>query len=302
MLYELNFEKIPRIISSYTVTRRTVWQIADPYHILIYIQDGECTIECNNSLYQLKSGDVFFIPAMQLYTRRPFGEGTCTLSYIHFTQELLGYDTEEEAARKILAIKEKIDAEVLHEGAEASVLTSAYIPTHLVSHKDLLEYFDKIEKTFSKKRVESHLLSSALLFQMLTKINECTLQSLFEAGVTAALPSIPHKLKKAILYIRANATREITLSELSRICAVSKQQLIRYFKSELNTTPSAYITALRINRAKEMLLTQPHLLMKEIGEEVGYEDQHYFTRVFIKVTGETPSQYKYRIHHYTPDP
>ena len=45
MIYFYESAELPQISMAYSVIRRTVWRIADPYHILIYIKSGECKIE-----------------------------------------------------------------------------------------------------------------------------------------------------------------------------------------------------------------------------------------------------------------
>ena len=81
---------------------------------------------------------------------------------------------------------------------------------------------------------------------------------------------------------------------------MSKQHLIRCFKNYLHTTPTQYILEFKIAKAKEFLFNQQDLSIKEIANELGIDDQHYFSRMFKKLCGETPSEYKYRVHHYVP--
>ena len=66
-------------------------------------------------------------------------------------------------------------------------------------------------------------------------------------------------LRRAIGFIRANYKEKITLTDLCRAAAVSPQQMIRYFKSELSATPGRYINEVKIDRAKELFLTHPDL-------------------------------------------
>ena len=54
---------------------------------------------------------------------------------------------------------------------------------------------------------------------------------------------------------------------------------------------SAYLNEYRVNRARQLML-DPRLNMKDIGAAVGYSDANYFTRVFKRLTGQTPSEYR----------
>ncbi len=109
---------------------------------------------------------------------------------------------------------------------------------------------------------------------------------------------VPRNLKRVIEYIIANYSKPITLDDLACLCHVSKQQVIRYFKVSLHTTPIQYINNYRLSQAKELLFRQTHLTLKEIAAELGYENPHYFTRLFTSTYGETPSQHRTRIKNY----
>ena len=82
---------------------------------------------------------------------------------------------------------------------------------------------------------------------------------------------------------------------MCRACAVSRPQMIRYFRTFLNTTPNAYITQYRMNKARELLMNAPQMSVKEISAELGFDDQCYFSRVFTRCTGETPTAYRERV-------
>nr|MCR5032076.1 helix-turn-helix transcriptional regulator [Lachnospiraceae bacterium] len=66
-------------------------------------------------------------------------------------------------------------------------------------------------------------------------------------------------------------------------------------KNEMDISPSDYLATVRMDKAKELLRTTD-LKIRDISLEVGYEDDHVFTRRFKKYTGKTPGQY--RSEHY----
>ena len=63
------------------------------------------------------------------------------------------------------------------------------------------------------------------------------------------------------------------------------------FSQETGCTFKEYLTEIRIRRAKELLRTTP-LRSADIAYEVGYNDPHYFSYVFRKNTGLTPSEFR----------
>ena len=66
MIYRFNLERLPQAARAYSVIRRTVWQVADPYHILIYVRDGSCTLETGGKQYRVNEGDILFIEKLNV--------------------------------------------------------------------------------------------------------------------------------------------------------------------------------------------------------------------------------------------
>ena len=91
--------------------------------------------------------------------------------------------------------------------------------------------------------------------------------------------------------IRAHYTEDISLTSLAAKYNISMGHLSKIIKEHLQVNFSDYIAALRIQRAKE-LLSDESLSIQEIAEIVGYDDYFYFTKVFKKVEGISPSKYR----------
>jgi YesN/AraC family two-component response regulator len=64
------------------------------------------------------------------------------------------------------------------------------------------------------------------------------------------------------------------------------------FKKETGHTFVNYLNMLRIKEAQKLLLAQRDLPVCAIGQQVGYDNKHYFTKVFKKYTGTTPGAYR----------
>ena len=65
----------------------------------------------------------------------------------------------------------------------------------------------------------------------------------------------------------------------------------KLFKQCFKVNFSAYLNEYRVNKARQLIL-DPRLSLKDIGAAVGYSDANYFTRVFKRLTGQTPSEYR----------
>jgi two-component system response regulator YesN len=68
--------------------------------------------------------------------------------------------------------------------------------------------------------------------------------------------------------------------------------LSKLFKQETGLTLTDYITEMRLRKAKYLLKNSPDLKIHEIGAEVGYGDPAYFNKLFKRVVGVTPNEYK----------
>ncbi|WP_226035118.1 response regulator [Aquibacillus saliphilus] len=92
-------------------------------------------------------------------------------------------------------------------------------------------------------------------------------------------------------YLRNNYQKDITLSDISEQFYLSREYISRKFKQQFNKTITDYVTALRIEKAKE-LLENPYLKVYEIASSVGYLNDKYFIKVFKKTVGITPKEFQ----------
>ncbi|MNP47625.1 HTH-type transcriptional regulator YesS [compost metagenome] len=72
--------------------------------------------------------------------------------------------------------------------------------------------------------------------------------------------------------------------------------LSKLFKQETGLTLTEYITEIRIRKAKQLLRSSPGMKVHKIGAEVGYPDPAYFNKLFKRMVGVTPNEYK-KIRH-----
>lgn len=96
------------------------------------------------------------------------------------------------------------------------------------------------------------------------------------------------------LYLQEHYNKPVSLVELSMQFGLVPNYLSSLFKREHGMSPGEYQTRLRVDKAKEIMDRTPGILLKQVANEVGYEDPLYFSRVFKKVTGQSPSEYLQR--------
>lgn len=101
----------------------------------------------------------------------------------------------------------------------------------------------------------------------------------------------PSTIKMIVGEMKQHYTENITLTDLSRKYGISPGHLSGLIKEELQLSFSEYIASKRLQKAKE-LLADESLSIEEIAERVGYSDYFYFTKVFKKNCGISPSKYR----------
>ena len=101
----------------------------------------------------------------------------------------------------------------------------------------------------------------------------------------------PTVVKQIIAEMKQNYTSNITLTDLSKKYGISISYLSSLIKEELQLSFSEYIASKRVQKAKELLANEK-LSIEDIAEQVGYSDYFYFTKVFKKVAGISPSKYR----------
>lgn len=98
-------------------------------------------------------------------------------------------------------------------------------------------------------------------------------------------------IRSAIQYIEQNNTVSIRINELADMCFMSENAFRRLFKLYAGMLPSDYINKLKMEKAKICL--KDHMLsVSETAQILDFNDTAYFSRVFKKYTGQTPSRYR----------
>ena len=100
------------------------------------------------------------------------------------------------------------------------------------------------------------------------------------------------QLAPVMAYLKEHLTDpDLSLDALAQLAGVSDVYLRRIFKKQYGIAPVAYVTRERIRLAKDFLLRIEGIHIAEVAEQVGYRDPLYFSRLFKKHTGLSPSEY-----------
>lgn len=99
-------------------------------------------------------------------------------------------------------------------------------------------------------------------------------------------------VERAISFIAGNYMRDLSLDDVAKAVYLSSGYLSIIFKEETGYTVLEYITYVRMQKAKGLLLKMPALKVKDIAEQLGYNNVQSFLRYFKKYYGETPMAFR----------
>ena len=92
-------------------------------------------------------------------------------------------------------------------------------------------------------------------------------------------------------YIRNNYMKEISMQDAARMMNYSDAYFCKLFKQCFDQNFTSYLTGFRVNEAKK-LLKDRSISVKDVSMQVGYYDSNYFAKVFKRITGMIPSEYR----------
>ncbi|WHE86947.1 response regulator transcription factor [Lachnoanaerobaculum gingivalis] len=142
-----------------------------------------------------------------------------------------------------------------------------------------IKAFDYLLKPWKEEKL------TGLISEAIVNIKELSLEN-------SANENLQESQKSAIKkYIKENYKRDISAGDVAGILGYSDVYFSKIFKQLFDDTFINYLTKVRIEKAK-VLLKDVSFNIKEVGASVGYTDSNYFTKVFKRAVGMSPSEYR----------
>jgi len=101
----------------------------------------------------------------------------------------------------------------------------------------------------------------------------------------------PPVIAKARTYIHEHQTEELSLAQVAKAVNMSSFYFCKMFKKVVGINFTEYVARVRIEKSKNLLLN-PNLRVSEIAFEVGFQSLTHFNRVFKKILGQSPTDYR----------
>lgn len=292
-MFSIKSNELPKIRFIGDISYRTPWthfnRRTDEFIIYI-IKQGKMYIQEESEKFILKKNDFFIFEPNK--THFGYQASECEYFYIHFqypSMHKLNNVSESELAEELQLRRYHASASNCLSESFPNDSTS-YLPKHqkLISYDHvsilLSEYIDHYgtHQENYKELVSGELL--VLLLNISREYTNSLLQDSNSKNKTLATA------QEILNYLNAEYSQKITSTMISEKFEKNYDHLNRCFKRMTNHSILNYLNLIRISKAKRLIATT-HLNFNEIGYLVGVENPYYFSRLFKKITGISPSEY-----------
>lgn len=151
------------------------------------------------------------------------------------------------------------------------------------SHSVRASVWNAVYETFSYEELKERI------FQLVERLNQQGEDMAEDGNGEEAMPQMVVMIEQ---YLVDNYQRNIKSGELSMEFGFVSEYISRIFKKYVGLSPSRYLTKIRMEKACQLIKNHPGIQVKEVADQVGYKDIHYFSKVFRKEMGVWPSEYK----------
>lgn len=234
-------------------------------YLFFIVVDGQGSLEYGSKRISLSPGDCVFIDCTEPYSHIT-SKNPWKLQWVHFNGETMP----------------GIYGKYQERGGQP-----VFRPQNIEDYKNILDAI------FSISASEDYLRDMKIneqLSSLLTKIMEMSWIPEAQASMKRGTGR-EYSLQDIKAYLDANWNKKTVLDELAEMFYINKYYLARLFKNQYGSSILNYVMDQRITQAKKMLRFTDKQI-EVIGRDCGFEDANYFTRMFKKVEGSSPSEYR----------
>lgn len=235
-------------------------------YILMYCVEGEGWFEIDNQIQKVAANHVFILPKGKTHRYGSENKKPWTIYWIHFDGE---------------------KADFLAEGFDKALLVLPEKNSRIEERFKLFEeIFSTLKNGYSKSNLDFSIIS---LFYFLGSLKYL---SAYRANndVNQA-PQQRDVAEEAIHYMRENVRKRITLKEIANYVGFSSSHFSLLFQRKTGYSPLNYLIHLKIQEACHQL-DFSDMKINQISMLIGFEDPFYFSRIFTKTMGISPSEYR----------
>jgi len=249
--------------------------VSSPFARIYMVERGSAKVIMPNGTYTIEPGNLYLIPAFVTHSYE--NDSTFILYYIHIYDEQNIFDrlsfpfkVEADNADNIL-ITRLLNINPGRELRRSNPDTYDNMPTLIqnIVQNNQFPFYSIIE-------------TKGILLQLFSR---------FLAKASYKREIVDKRIIRIVRYIRENIDLNININELASICYLTNDHFIRLFKKEMQCTPIQYINRKKIEKAQLMLLISEKSI-KDIAYDLSFDNISYFYRLFKRMTGIAPNQYR----------
>lgn len=247
-------------------------------YLFFTVTSGKGKLEYQGQQYELSAGDCVFIDCRKGYKQ---------VASDHMTVEV------DKTGSRIPRYDELWNLSWIHfDGAMMEAIISKYKERGgKVTFRGDRRYKELVQSVFSIASFDSYVRDMQIQEQ-LTRLLTYLMEDAWEQETVDVHTAPKRKLVKDVKeYIDLNYKERMSLESLAERFYINKEYLAQIFKEEYGFTVNGYISQVRVSKAKNLLRFTDDT-MDAIGAAVGIEDGNYFARVFKRVEGISPSEYR----------
>lgn len=255
--------------------------VNSPFTRLYYVTEGAARILLPTGIQELKPDHLYLVPSFTTHSY------LCDTHFAHYYLHIYEDHQSESSILEDFSFPTEIPAGDLELplikrlcGINPTMQLPQSDPTSYDNNPTLIKNIIKNKQRTFCDKVESR----GIVYQLMARF-------LKDAQPKAEIND--DRIQKVLSYIRKNIYKTIDIDSLAAISCLSKDHFIRLFRKEVNNTPLQYINQKKIEKAQLILITDS-MPVKNISYLLAYEDHSYFNRLFKKLTGVTPQQYRDR--------
>lgn len=178
-------------------------------------------------------------------------------------------------------IKDSIPQRILEINIR-QILRSCANNTNILIKTDIIQVDEKVQQIFMFNSNEQTILDEILKL----------IETFFP--VQAEKTKLAHEelVNSIESYLNANFAKKISMEEISETFGITESYTCKLFKKYKGETPIDYLLKLRVEKAKEIMVNYPEMMIKDIAVVTGFNDQYYFSRIFKSLIGMTPTEFR----------
>lgn len=284
---------IVRLIGRESLPADCIHKKRKPGEFIIYlIFSGELNLREDGRAYHLIPGDFIILHPDRIHQgTRP---GACGYYYIHVNPDFLTSTRWTDDA--ILKEMTRMRTDSLNSNPydrEKAVNAAFYLPkyynfAHCQKYHDLCQEIAESIPVFRNRRECYQLMTSCRVMEFLIQISRLFLADRLQ--LPGAQKKTFGKIDPLMNYLNTRYRDDISSHEIEERFQCNFDYINRVFKKYTGQTIFEYLTGVRVGRAIE-LMASSSMKMAQIAEETGFQDPSYFSKVFRRETGMSPSDY-----------